>query len=198
MLLSKKERKLLKKYDSITGIDEVGRGSLAGVVLVASFTINKESIIYEEVNDSKKLTEKKRNELFDKLTTNKNTFHISMSSNTIIDKYGIVYAIQKAMNKCIVRSPSSYILIDGLFKEKFQTTKKCETIIKGDSLIYCIAAASIIAKVTRDRIMKNLDKEYAPFNFEKNKGYGSKFHIQQLKNLGPTKIHRLSFIKNII
>jgi ribonuclease HII len=89
-------------------------------------------------------------------------------------------------------------LIDGIFKEKFDTEKKYETIIKGDTKIYCIAAASIIAKVTRDKIMERLSLKYENFDFQSNKGYGTKFHIQQLKTLGPTDIHRLSFIKNII
>ena len=198
MLLSQKEKKLLEKYDSVTGIDEVGRGTLAGPVLVASYTLTKQTRIYDTVNDSKKLTKNKREELYNKLTTDKNVYHIGISSNLIIDKYGIVYAIQQSMNYCIKKSNPHYILIDGIFKEKFDTEKKYETIIKGDTKIYCIAAASIIAKVTRDKIMERLSLKYENFDFQSNKGYGTKFHIQQLKTLGPTDIHRLSFIKNII
>lgn len=198
MLLSQKEKKLLEKYDSVTGIDEVGRGTLAGPVLVASYTLTKQTPIYDTINDSKKLTKNKREELYNKLTTDKNVYHIGISSNLIIDKYGIVYAIQQSMNYCIKKSNPQYILIDGIFKEKFDTEKKYETIIKGDTKIYCIAAASIIAKVTRDKIMERLSLKYENFDFQSNKGYGTKFHIQQLKTLGPTDIHRLSFIKNII
>ena len=198
MLLSTKEKQLLKKYNSITGIDEVGRGPLAGPVVTASYTITSKTPILSAVNDSKKLSEKKWNELYNKLISDKKSYHLGVSSNIIIDEYGIVYAIERAMNECIKNSHSEYILIDGIFKNEFNTKKSVETIIKGDSLIYCIAAASIIAKVARDFIMKTLALKYPGFDFQKNKGYGSKFHIAQLKKLGPTEIHRISFIKNFI
>ncbi len=198
MVLSNKEKKLLLNHSNITGIDEVGRGSIAGPVVVTSYTISKQSKIISGVEDSKKLTPSKREALYQDLIDNSENYHIAQISSTIIDSKGIVYAISQGILKCVNKTKTEFILIDGIFKEKFNFEKPYQTIIKGDTLHYCIGAASIIAKVWRDKLMKKLSLQYPGYDFENNKGYGTSKHIQGIKSLGLSKIHRKKFVNTLL
>lgn len=185
-------------YKFIAGIDEAGRGPLAGPVCVAIviMPLDKESII-EEVNDSKKLTEKKRDKLFDQIIEKAIAYHIEMVDELTIDTINILNATKLGMLTCIneINVKPDIVLIDAV---KLDTEIQCESIIKGDALSYSIACASILAKVSRDRLMLELDAKYPQYNFKKHKGYGTKEHIENLKKYGKCEIHRNSFIKNFI
>ena len=180
----------------VAGIDEAGRGPLAGPVVcaIAVMPLDEDKII-EGVNDSKKLTEKKRELLFDKIIEKALDYSIVEVSHSTIDEINILNATKLGMQKCIdnLKVDSDLILVDAV---KFETDKKIESIIKGDAKSYNIACASILAKVYRDRLMKEYHKIYPNYNFEKHKGYGTKEHIENLKKYGKCEIHRNSFIKN--
>lgn len=180
----------------VAGIDEAGRGPLAGPVVCAIAVMPlDEDMIIEGVNDSKKLTEKKRELLFDKIIEKALDYSIVEVSHSTIDEINILNATKLGMQKCIdnLKVDSDLILVDAV---KFETDKKIESIIKGDAKSYNIACASILAKVYRDRLMKEYHKIYPNYNFEKHKGYGTKEHIENLKKYGKCEIHRNSFIKN--
>lgn len=183
-------------YKNIAGIDEVGRGPLAGPVVCACviMPLEKDKII-EGINDSKKLTSKKREELFDKIVSAAIAYKIVEISPAVIDEINILNATKLGMKKAVeeLAVKPDILLIDAV---KIQTDIEQESIIKGDEKSYSIAAASIIAKVYRDRIMDKFAVKYPQFSFEKNKGYGTAFHIRTLKDLGECEIHRQSFIKN--
>ncbi len=196
MLLSKIEKKTVNNNLSLQGIDEVGRGPLAGPLFVASYKINNKTIIHKEVNDSKKLSEKKREYLYQFLTEDPSLYKVYSLSNKKIDDVGIVECINILIEKCALNNASDKTLIDGIFKKKFNIPSY-NTVIKGDSTHYSIAAASIIAKVTRDRYMTSLKDTFPQYEFEKNKGYGTKVHIDAIKKFGITKLHRKTFLKNI-
>ena len=185
-------------YKLIAGIDEAGRGPLAGPVCVAMviMPLDKESII-EKVNDSKKLTEKMREKLFDEIIDKAIAYHIEMVDEVTIDTINILNATKLGMLTCIneIKVKPDVVLIDAV---KIDTGIECESIIKGDALSYSIACASILAKVSRDRLMVELDKKYPQYNFKKHKGYGTKEHIENLKKYGKCTIHRDSFIKNFV
>ncbi len=198
MVLSNKEKSLLLSYSNITGIDEVGRGSVAGPVVVASYTISKQNQIISGVEDSKKLTPSKRETIYQDLIDNAKDYHIIQISNTIIDSKGIVYAISQGISKCIKNTKTDFILIDGIFKEEFKFGTPYQTVIKGDAIHYCIAAASIIAKVWRDKLMEKLSIQYPGYDLENNKGYGTAKHIQGIKSLGLSKIHRREFVNTLL
>lgn len=193
------ERKYLsegKRY--IAGVDEVGRGPLAGPVVVASviMPLGDEDII-QGVNDSKKVSEKNRELLFDKIVEKATAVKIEWADEKIIDEINILAATKRCMQKAIdgLKVPPDIVLIDAVdVKCKYPI----EAIIKGDAKSYSIACASIIAKVTRDRYMKEMDKLYPQYGFASNKGYGSQSHISALKEIGPCQIHRASFIKNFV
>lgn len=194
------EKDLINKgITLIAGCDEAGRGPLAGPVVVASviMPLNEEDLI-EEVDDSKKLTEKKRNFLFDKIIEKAISYRVEIVNEKTIDKINILEATKQGMNNAInnLEIKPNYALIDAVKG----LTLNCDylPIIKGDSLSYSIACASILAKVTRDRLMEEYAKIYPQYSFEKHKGYGTKVHIEALKNLGKCPIHRESFIKNFI
>lgn len=183
-----------KGHFLIAGMDEVGRGPLAGPVCVAAVIMPLDDII-EGVDDSKKLSEKKRNELFDIIKEKAISYHIEMVSEEIIDKINILEATKLCMKKAaeglMVRP--DVVLVDAI--SKLDTDLNLRGIIKGDALSYSIGCASILAKVTRDRLMEQLDREYPEYKFAKNKGYGTKEHIEALKEIGPCVYHRLSFLK---
>lgn len=195
-----------KKSDRIVGVDEAGRGPLAGPVIACAAILKNydESLI--TINDSKKLTEKKREKLFNVI---KEHFHIGIGISTPdeIDDINILNATFLAMTRAIndlkenfenIDLENDYLtLVDGNFNIKNYNGKQ-EPIIKGDGHSLSIAAASIIAKVTRDRIMSVEDKNYPAYGFEKHKGYGTKEHIKALRENGPSPIHRKSFLKNIL
>ncbi len=185
-------------YKFVCGVDEAGRGPLAGPVCAAA-VILPENCVIEGLDDSKKLTEKKREALFDKIIEKAVSYCIAYGSLEEIEKYNILNATYLAMNRAIegLKIPADYALIDG---NRVPTNIKvpCETIVKGDAKSMSIAAASILAKVSRDRLLLDYDKEYPEYQFAKHKGYGTKLHTDLIKQYGPCAIHRLSFLKNIL
>ncbi|MGD8781681.1 MAG: ribonuclease HII [Ignavibacteria bacterium] len=188
---------LSKNIKYVCGIDEAGRGPLAGPV-VAAAVIFENNVIIDGINDSKKLTEKKRELLFNEIKEKALAYGIGIISENEIDEINILQAALKAMKNAYLDLATNpdLILIDG--NKSFQCDIPNKTIIKGDSKSFSIAAASILAKVTRDRIMINASKNYPQFYWEKNKGYGTKQHIEAIKKHGITKIHRKSFLKKYI
>lgn len=175
----------------IAGIDEVGRGPLVGPVVTAAVILPKD--FYDErINDSKKLTEKKRELLYDVIMENALSVGIGMSSPEVIDEINILNATKKAMVEAVnnLSIKPEHLLIDAV---KLDIDIPQTSIIKGDAKSQSIASASIIAKVTRDRMMVELDKKYPMYDFKHNKGYGTKKHIEALYKYGPLKEHRKSF-----
>ena len=196
----------LKKFDLkfignsnriLAGVDEAGRGPLAGPVVAASVIFDKDTNILG-VNDSKALKESKRESLYDEITCKSISFGIGIIDNLEIDEINILQASLKAMKIALnnLNIPPDIILIDG--NKSFFIEKELHTIVKGDSKSFSIAAASIIAKVARDRIMKNLAMQYPHYLWEKNKGYPTKEHINLVKKYGPSPLHRKTFLKNIL
>ena len=190
------ERELTGKgYKFIAGVDEAGRGPLAGPVVVAAVIMPLNDVI-DGVNDSKKLTAKKRDDLYEKILTKAVEYKVAVISHKTIDEINILNATKLGMLQCINGlSNKDYVLIDAV---KTDCDVPSLSIIHGDALSYNIAAASIIAKVTRDRLMCELDKQYPQYNFSKHKGYGTAEHIRLLKQYGPCESHRRSFIKNFV
>ena len=187
-----------KNVKLICGIDEAGRGPLAGPVVVASCIMPKNSMI-EGVNDSKKVSEKKREELFDIIKEEAISYGIGIIDENVIDEINILEATKKGLTESLeaLDPKPDLILVDAL--TKIDTLGiEYESIIKGDAKCYSISCASILAKVTRDRIMREYDKLYPEYGFEKHKGYGTKAHTDKIKEIGPCPIHRRSFIKNFI
>ena len=180
-----------KGINLIAGIDEVGRGPLVGPVVCACVILPKD--FYDErINDSKKLSEKKRNLLYDVIKENALSIGIGVSSVEVIDEINILEATKKAMIEAINNSKikPEYLLIDAV---KLNIDIPQKSIIKGDSKSQSIAAASIIAKVTRDAMMYELDKIHPEYDFANNKGYGTKKHIEALNKYGVLKEHRKTF-----
>ncbi len=185
------------EYAYLCGIDEVGRGPLAGPVYAAAVILPKDcEILY--INDSKKLTEKKREALFDEIMSKAIAVGIGSASNEVIDKINILQATYQAMREAISKLAvvPDILLNDAVTIPQVSLTQV--PIIKGDAKSISIAAASIVAKVTRDHIMEKYDALYPVYDFASNKGYGSAKHIAALKEYGPCPIHRNSFIHNFI
>lgn len=185
------------EYSFICGIDEVGRGPLAGPVMAAAVILPKDcEILY--LNDSKKLSEKKREELYDEIMEKATAVGIGYAGPERIDEINILQATYEAMRMAIqnLKVQPDLLLNDAVTIPGVDV--KQVPIIKGDAKSVSIAAASIIAKVTRDRLMTEYDKMFPGYGFASNKGYGSAAHIEALKEQGPTPIHRASFIKNYI
>ncbi len=184
-------------YSYICGIDEVGRGPLAGPVVAAAVILPKDcNILY--INDSKQLSEQKREELYDKIMEQAVSVGVGIVSHERIDEINILQATYEAMRQAVGKLS---VVPDLLLNDAVtipELPMKQVPIIKGDAKSMSIAAASIIAKVTRDRMMVELDKFYPEYGFAGNKGYGAAVHIQALKQIGPCKIHRRSFIKGIL
>lgn len=197
--LSKYEEEYFKKgINLIAGIDEAGRGPLAGPVVAAAVILPKHALI-EGVNDSKKISEKKREKLYDDIINTAIAWRVGIVDNNVIDEINILNATRLAMHNAIeeLKVKPEFILIDA--------EKKVDTdnipylpIVKGDALSISIAAASIVAKVTRDRMMREYDKMFPAYGFEKHKGYGTKMHTDAIKENGICMIHRKSFLKNIV
>ena len=185
-------------FSYICGIDEVGRGPFAGPVVAGAVILPKNcSLLY--LNDSKQLSEKKREELFDMIINEAVSYGLGQVSNERIDEVNILNATYEAMRQAISKlDPAPDLLLNDAVNIPGLGDLKQVPIIKGDTLSASIAAASIIAKVTRDRLMVEYDSIYPGYGFAKNKGYGSADHIKALKELGPTPIHRRSFIHNYI
>lgn len=182
----------LKGCSRIGGIDEAGRGPLAGPVVVAGVVMPLDELI-EGVNDSKKLSEKKREQLYDLIVNSALSCHVSIINAQCIDEINILNATKQGMRECIENLTADCVLIDAV---KIDSNVETLSIIKGDALSYNIAAASIVAKVTRDRLMKQYAVQYPQYRFEKHKGYGTALHISLLKQYGPCPLHRRTFIKN--
>ena len=188
------------EYKSVIGVDEAGRGPLAGPVVAAAVILKQYSEELDEINDSKKLTEKKREKLYDIILNNFNVA-VGIASVEEIDKLNILNADFLAMRRALkdLEADKDYIvLVDGNLKIKEYEGKQLP-VVKGDAKSLSIAAASIIAKVTRDRIMKDLGLKYPDYNFEKNKGYGTKKHVEAIKTKGVLKnVHRKVFLRKIL
>ena len=184
-------------YSNICGIDEAGRGPLAGPVVAAAVILPKDArLLY--VNDSKKLSEKKREELYDVIMREAVSVGVGIASPERIDEINILQADYEAMRDAVSQlTPQPDLLLNDAVIIP-QLTMKQISIIKGDAKSLSIASASIIAKVTRDRLMYEYDKMYPEYDFASNKGYGSKAHIAAIKEHGACPIHRKTFIKNFI
>ena len=186
------ENKLYEEgIEYIAGVDEVGRGPLVGSVITAAVILPKD-YNNDKINDSKKLTEKKRNELYEEIMNHAIAVSIGESTNEVIDKINILEATKVAMKEAIknLSVKPQHVLIDAV---KLDIDIPSTSIIKGDAKSISIAAASIIAKVTRDRMMYELDKIHPEYDFAHNKGYGTKKHIEALYKYGVLKEHRRSF-----
>lgn len=198
-----------KKLQTIAGIDEAGRGPLAGPVVVACVLMPRNSMI-EGVNDSKKVSEKKREKIYEEIISEAIGYGVSIIGQNEIDEINILQATKKGVTEAIknmeqnlklnielgIEKPDA-ILVDALTKIDTDGIPY-KSIIHGDAISYSIACASIIAKVTRDRIMRQWDEVYPQYGFSKHKGYGTAAHISALKEYGPCPLHRTSFIKNFI
>lgn len=182
----------------VCGIDEAGRGPLAGPVVVAAVIMPDDSFI-EGVNDSKKVSEKKRERLYEEITQSAIAWGVGIINQKEIDEINILNATKKGLTTALMelKEKPDIILVDAL--TGIDTLGiPYESIIKGDAKSYSIAAASIIAKVTRDRIMRQWNEIYPQYGFEKNKGYGTKQHIDAIKQLGICPLHRKTFVKKFI
>lgn len=199
MLLKEEENKLRQKgFKTICGIDEAGRGPLAGPVVVASVILPENSMI-EGVNDSKKISEKKREKLYDQIIEEAISYGVGIIGQDEIDEINILNATKKGLTLSLkeLTIKPDLILVDALTHIDTMGIPY-ESLIKGDAKCYSIAAASIIAKVTRDRIMREWDSVYPQYGFEQHKGYGTAKHIVAIKENGLSPIHRKSFTKNFI
>jgi ribonuclease HII len=184
-------------YKYICGVDEAGRGPLAGPVCAAAVILPIDAEI-PGLNDSKKLSEKKREALFPVVIEKAIAYSIAYATVEEIEEHNILNATFIAMNRAIegLNIPADYALVDGN-----RTPKDCSvpvtTVVKGDSLSMSIAAASILAKVSRDRLMNEIDEKYPQYNFKKHKGYGTAEHMNLIRALGPCPEHRMSFLKKL-
>jgi ribonuclease HII len=195
-------KKFDKKYFNknvkyLAGVDEAGRGPLAGPV-VAAAVIFQQSICIKGVNDSKQLTENQREKLYEKIISRALSYSVSVVEASVIDDINILNATMMAMKQAVnnLTTKPDIILVDG--NRKFQSDIPVIPIVKGDTKSFSIAAASILAKVTRDRLMKNLALEYPPYLWEKNKGYPTKEHREIIRQIGPSPLHRNTFLKKIL
>ena len=181
-------------YDLVCGVDEAGRGPLCGPVAAAACILPR-GLVIEGLNDSKKLTEKKREKLFDIIRENAIAYCIAEASVEEIDRLNILEADLLAMRRAIdgLSVKADFALIDGNIARDFQIPAKA--VVHGDAISPSIAAASILAKVTRDRACIELDQAYPQYGIAKHKGYGTKAHMQALKEYGPSPIHRKQFIR---
>ena len=192
------EQNLLNSgYKAVCGVDEAGRGPLAGPVYAAAVILSPDSE-FEGLDDSKKLTEKKREALFDKIINEALAYKIVAVDHKTIDELNILKATMLAMKEAVegLEVPADYALIDG--NKLPDLNCDAQYVIGGDAKVKSIAAASILAKVSRDRYMLELAEKYPLYQFEKHKGYGTKLHYQMLDEHGISDIHRMSFLKKYI
>jgi ribonuclease HII len=209
------EKKLHKLgFNFIVGLDEVGRGPLAGPVVAGAVSLSSDFKIIKGINDSKKISEKQRKYFYEILTNNKDIkWGIGIVSEKVIDKINILEATKLAMLKAIedlqkraelekIKTCADFLLIDGNFKLNFNEAEftkngfvvpKQKSIIKGDQKVFSVSCASIIAKIYRDNLMDKYHKKYPEYGFDKHKGYGTEMHIKNIKKFGPCEIHRKSF-----
>lgn len=184
-------------YENICGIDEAGRGPLAGPVCAAA-VILPQGLVIDGLNDSKKISEKKRELLYDIIIKEAVSYGIALVDEKEIDEINILQATYRAMEKACegLDVKADYALIDGNRMPNLKIDG--ETIVKGDGKSPSIAAASILAKVTRDRLMVELSEKYPEYQFAKHKGYGTKVHVEAILEHGPCEIHRKTFLKKIL
>jgi len=183
-----------KGFSVVAGTDEAGRGPLAGDVFAAA-VILPAGLVIEGLNDSKKLTDKKRDALYEIIKKEAVSYAVATASVEEIETINILNAAQLAMRRAVsMLDPCpDAVLVDGNVAREFPM--HAQTLIKGDSKSMSVAAASILAKVERDRYMEELDKQYPQYYFAKHKGYSTKLHMDILRELGPSPVHRLSFLK---
>lgn len=196
-LLQYEKRIWSQGYINIGGVDEAGRGPLAGPVVSACVILPKNLIIVE-IDDSKKLSAAKREELYNRIFNNAYAIGIGIVENKRIDEINIYNATKEAMIQAVLASKQQpdFLLLDAMNLKELPIPQL--SVIKGDSKSQSVAAASIIAKVTRDRIMEGFAKLYPQYGFEKHKGYGTKEHVEAIRKYGTTPIHRLSFLDKIL
>lgn len=178
-------------------MDEAGRGPLAGPVVTACVVVDENVSAIRAVKDSKKLDENSREELFDEIIHRAVDYSITLATHQEIDKYNILNATQLAMNRAVslLRVKPELTIIDGRFSKPFEFNSEC--IIKGDDKHFSISAASILAKVFRDRMMRHYAERYPEYGFEQHKGYGTKEHYSAIEKYGPSPIHRITFIQQL-
>lgn len=188
------DKTLRNEYHSICGIDEAGRGPLAGDVYAAAVVLN-DDVVINGLNDSKKLSEKKREQLFDEIIAKADSYCIATASVAEIEEFNILQATFLAMRRAYegLNVSVEMALVDG--NRDPQLSCATQTVVKGDGTSASIAAASILAKVSRDRYMKQIAEEYPQYRFDKHKGYGTKLHYELLEKYGPSSVHRMSFLK---
>ena len=189
------DRKYRQNGLVVAGMDEVGRGPLAGNVVTACVVMPEDPVI-PWIDDSKKLSESRRDKVFDEIMTHALYVGVGEISPEEIDRINILEATKNAMRRAAAEVPADIFLVDAVTKLGLKGTEI--PIIKGDATSYSIAAASIVAKVIRDRQMIELDKMYPEYGFARNKGYGTKEHIEALKRIGPCPVHRRSFITHFV
>ncbi len=192
------EKKLISNgFRSVCGVDEAGRGPLAGPVCAAAVILPENTII-DSVNDSKKLSEKKREQLFEVIKARSLAYSVAWASIEEIESINILNAAMLAMKRAVedLSIKADFALIDG--NKVPDLDIPAFPVVKGDSLSMSIACASILAKVSRDRLMYKYDEKYPEYGFAKHKGYGTKLHTQVLREIGPCEIHRPSFLKKIL
>ncbi|MBQ8766710.1 MAG: ribonuclease HII [Clostridia bacterium] len=184
-------------YKLICGIDEAGRGPLAGPVYAAAVILPL-GLEIPGLNDSKKISEKKREQLFDVICEKAIDYSIGIATEKEIDEINILNATFLAMHRAVegLKTKPDYALIDGNQYSKIPLVTE-ETVVKGDAKVMSIAAASILAKVSRDRFMLQKANEFPQYQFEKHKGYGTKLHYEMLQEYGPSPIHRMTFLKKL-
>lgn len=186
-----------KGYQYVCGVDEAGRGPLAGPVCAAAVILPK-GLIIDGVNDSKKLTEKKREALFDVICESALAYSIVFADVAEIEEVNILRATMNAMKRAVegLDVKADFAYIDGNTMPPIEIDGEC--VVKGDAKSMSVACASILAKVSRDRLMLKYAEEYPQYGFEKHKGYGTKLHTEALKEFGPCPVHRPSFLKKIL
>ena len=193
--ISATDREIWETGRAFAGIDEAGRGPLCGPVAAACVVMPKEPLLLY-VDDSKKLTEKRREALYDQILETALYARVILASPEEIDRVNILDATKNAMALAAKDAPCDLFLVDAI--DRLDVPGEVRGIVHGDALCYSIAAASILAKVTRDRLMRELDQQYPQYGFAKNKGYGTAQHIAALKEYGPCPAHRRSFIGNFV
>lgn len=196
-MLEIEENLYSKGYKFVCGVDEAGRGPLCGPVVAAAVILKKDDKI-EGVNDSKKLSEKKREEVYERIMEKALAVGVGMSDVDVIEEVNILNATKMAMRQAInnLKQQPDYVLVDG--NQWINIDIKGETVVHGDAKSESIAAASIVAKVTRDRMLIEWDKEYPEYGFAKHKGYGTKAHVEAIGKYGLTPIHRPSFCTKFV
>lgn len=193
--ISQTDKEIWQTGRAFAGIDEAGRGPLCGPVAAACVVMPPEPLLLY-VDDSKKLSEKRREELYEQIMKTAVYARVVLASPEEIDRYNILNATKMAMAEAAKDAPCDLFLVDAI--KALPVNGEVRGIVHGDALCYSIAAASILAKVTRDRLMREIDAQYPEFGFAKNKGYGTAEHIAALKKYGPTPVHRRSFIGHFV